>query len=150
LPKKGHVCPFQPKYKRRDQANEVGSGIAYSYCFIIDFELIFFSLVSLFLLFSSALVQDASVQVEMDEDLTLRALGDLDKQGTAESYFLNSSAQKSSLYSLNESFQNVAVNESLLNPAAAAAAPAPASDNSGGGVHTEGLETSLTNSAADS
>lgn len=102
----------------------------------------------LFLLFSSftALVQDASVQVEMDEDLTLRALGDLDKQGTAESYFLNSSAQKSSLYSLNESFQNVAVNESLLNPAAAAPAP----DNGSSGVHPEGLETSQANSTADS
>lgn len=26
LPKKGHVCPFQPRYKRRDQSNDVGSG----------------------------------------------------------------------------------------------------------------------------
>lgn len=26
IPKKGHVCPFQPRYKRRDQANDVGSG----------------------------------------------------------------------------------------------------------------------------
>lgn len=61
------------------------------------------------------MVLDAAVQVEMDEELTLRALGDLDKQGTAESYFLNPSVQKMSLSSLNESFQNVAVNEALMS-----------------------------------
>mmetsp|Transcript_6540 Transcript_6540/g.10994 ORF Transcript_6540/g.10994 Transcript_6540/m.10994 type:complete len:190 (-) Transcript_6540:352-921(-) len=81
LPKKGHVCPFQPRYKRRDQSNDVGS----------------------------AMVMDAAVQVEMDEDMTLKALGDLDKQGTAESYFASGPVPKTpSLSGLNESFQNVA------------------------------------------
>ena len=58
------------------------------------------------------MVLDAATQVELDEDMTLRALGDLDKQGTADSYFLQPSAaaqQKISLTGLNESFQNVAV-----------------------------------------
>ena len=56
------------------------------------------------------MVLDAIVQVEMDEDMTLRALGELEKQGTAESYFAQAaSAQKISLVGLNESFKNVAV-----------------------------------------
>ena len=53
---------------------------------------------------------DAAVQVEMDEDMTLKTLGDLDKQGTAESYFASGPVPKTpSLSGLNESFQNVAV-----------------------------------------
>lgn len=56
-----------------------------------------------------AMVLDAAVQVELDEDMTLRALGDLDKQGTPDSYFIGPSVQKVSLKGLNESFQHVAV-----------------------------------------
>lgn len=56
------------------------------------------------------MVMDAAVQVEMDEDMTLKTLGDLDKQGTAESYFVSAPVPKTpSLSGLNESFQNVAV-----------------------------------------
>ncbi len=55
------------------------------------------------------MVLDAAVQVELDEDMTLRALGDLDKQGMPDSYFIGPSAQKVSLKGLNESFQHVAV-----------------------------------------
>lgn len=81
--------------------------------------------------YTVALVVDASVQVELDEELTLRALGDLEKQGTAESYFVNASSQKalvegqssgqgqgqaiSHLASLNESFQHVAVQDALVS-----------------------------------
>lgn len=58
----------------------------------------------------TAMVLDAAIQVEMDEEMTLRTLGDLDKQGTAESYFVSVSTPKAaSLSGLNESFQNVAV-----------------------------------------
>lgn len=55
------------------------------------------------------MVLDAAVQAELDEDMTLKALGDLDKQGTPDSYFVNPAAQKVSLKGLNESFQHVAV-----------------------------------------
>lgn len=58
----------------------------------------------------AAMVLDAAVQVEMDEEMTLKTLGDLDKQGTAESYFVSAPTPKAaSLSGLNESFQNVAV-----------------------------------------
>jgi 2'-5' RNA ligase len=58
------------------------------------------------------MVRDDATQVEMDEHMTLRALGELDKQGTSESYFSAAAAQsphKVSLSTLNESFQNVKV-----------------------------------------
>ena len=60
------------------------------------------------------MVRDESVQAELDEEMTLRALGDLDKQGTSESYLIHHSSQspssqKLSLSKLNESFQNVAM-----------------------------------------
>jgi len=59
---------------------------------------------------------DAAVQVELDEDMTLKTLGDLDKQGTAESYFASAPVLKAtSLSGLNESFQNVAVASSSSN-----------------------------------
>lgn len=55
------------------------------------------------------MVRDDATQVEMDEDMTLRALGDLERQGTSESYFLTPAAQRICVSKLNESFQNVAV-----------------------------------------
>jgi hypothetical protein len=61
------------------------------------------------------MVRDDATQVEMDEHMTLRALGELDKQGTSESYFSAAqqgqlqSPHKVSLSTLNESFQNVKV-----------------------------------------
>lgn len=62
------------------------------------------------------MVRDDATQVELDEHMTLRALGELDKQGTSESYFSAAAAaaaaqspHKVSLSTLNESFQNVKV-----------------------------------------
>lgn len=60
-----------------------------------------------------AMVRDESAQAELDEDMTVRALGDLEKQGTADSYFYGPGSvlagQKISLSTLNESFRNVAM-----------------------------------------
>lgn len=56
-----------------------------------------------------AMVLDAAVQVEMDMDMTARNLGDLDKQGLPDSYFINPLSHRISIKGLNESFQNVAV-----------------------------------------
>jgi hypothetical protein len=55
------------------------------------------------------MVRDESAQAELDEETTVRALGDLEKQGTSESYFLGPTPNRLSLSTLNESFQNVAV-----------------------------------------
>jgi hypothetical protein len=51
------------------------------------------------------MVVDAAVQTELDEDMTVRTLGDLGQQGTSSSYF----PQNESLKGLDQSFQNVAM-----------------------------------------
>ncbi len=72
LPKKGHVCPYQPVFRRRDQSQVDTTGrnsntIAKIVTFIIYFA-------------------DISIQVEIDSEMTVAKLGPLSLQGTAESY----------------------------------------------------------------
>jgi hypothetical protein len=104
------VCPFQPRFRRKDIVNDSNSG-----------RLLFSLFCKLFLLncnedvcwlctcfvtnYGVAMVVDAAVQTELDEDMTVRTLGDLGQQGTSSSYF----PQNESLKGLDQSFQNVAM-----------------------------------------
>ncbi|KAJ1429346.1 hypothetical protein B484DRAFT_479471 [Ochromonadaceae sp. CCMP2298] len=79
VPKKGHVCPFQPRFKKLENSEGAADD-----------------------------AEDSSAQAELDPDMTVRALGELPLQGTPDSYFLFSATHKGSLEgSANKSFQEI-------------------------------------------
>eukprot|EP01039_Chlorochromonas_danica_P006622 gene6621-7315_t len=74
LPKKGHVCPYQPRFRKKEACEMRGSlhlsdgRNCHANCFCVN--------------------QDESVQVEVDPEMTVAALGSLDLQGLPESYLV--------------------------------------------------------------
>ncbi len=101
MPKKGHVCPYQQKFKRRDQVAEGPTGFVCVFFHV-------FSLTQEFMTLTVAAVsQDSECQAEMDFELTVRYLGPLEKQGLPESY--EPVNLPTIISTLNESFRHIAV-----------------------------------------
>jgi hypothetical protein len=76
LPKKGHVCPYQPVFKRRDAVPAATRGKKY----LTD------SPHSQLAHCTVCFRKDVAIQVEMDSEMTLATLGPLQMQGTEGSY----------------------------------------------------------------
>jgi hypothetical protein len=87
VPKKGHICPYQPRFRRRDQTIDGSKSASPPSTFLLFSSLMRLRNPTNFKLFCNRITvtQTVETQCEMDEEMTVRKLP-LESQGLLESY----------------------------------------------------------------